>query len=199
MNSYLDERGVKRLRVIAGSAKGHKLLTIDGLATRPTTDRIKETLFNIIAFDLPNCRFLDLFAGSGAIGIEALSRGAEKAVFVDASSDCALLIEENLSKTKLLDKADILEMDVFGAISALGERQEVFDILFLDPPYNMEVITPTLEAVLKYGVLKKDGYVIVEHSAEKELTAFASWKIIKEKNYKTTIMTFLSLEEAISC
>ena len=103
------------MRVIAGAAKGHNLQTIEGLATRPTTDRIKETLFNIIAFDLPECSFLDLFAGSGGIGIEALSRGADEAVFVDAAAECQAVIEANLKHTKLQDRARVMKTDVLTA------------------------------------------------------------------------------------
>ena len=118
------------MRVIAGAAKGHTLETIEGLNTRPTTDRIKETLFNIIAFDLPECRFLDIFAGSGAIGIEALSRGAEEAVFVEQAANCTEVIRRNLMHTKLQDRARLLQMDAVAALDKLAAEGKKFDIIF---------------------------------------------------------------------
>lgn len=187
------------MRVIGGIARGHKLETIEGLTTRPTTDRIKETLFNIIAFDLPNCRFLDLFAGSGAIGIEALSRGAQEAVFVEEVSACVEMISKNLQHTKLIDKGSILHMDVRQAIDTLSASEEVFDIIFMDPPYKLDIVTEALFAIVSKGLLRKDGLVIVEHGADSDLPVIENLKIVKEKKYKTTIMTFLSLEEAVSC
>ena len=108
------------MRVIAGAAKGHNLQTIEGLATRPTTDRIKETLFNIIAFDLPEASFLDLFSGSGAIGIEALSRGAAEAVFVENVAECQKVIQANLMHTKLQGRARLLQTDVLFALGSLA-------------------------------------------------------------------------------
>jgi len=110
------------MRVIAGKAKGHKLKTIEGFHTRPTTDRIKETLFNMIAFDLPQCQFLDLFSGSGAIGIEALSRGAQQCVFVEKSKESCEMITENLEHTKLQQYAVLLQKDVEEALSSLKSQ-----------------------------------------------------------------------------
>ncbi len=118
-------RVVRKMRIIAGKAKGHKLETIDGLATRPTTDRIKETLFNMISFDLPGCRFLDLFAGSGAIGMEALSRGAEQAVFVENAVPCQDVIARNLAHTKLGEGARALHGSVCRAGQAGGGKRRV--------------------------------------------------------------------------
>ena len=123
------------MRVIAGAAKGHNLQTIEGLATRPTTDRIKETLFNIIAFDLPECSFLDLFAGSGGIGIEALSRGASFACFVEQSRDAVRCIRENLAFTRLSGRAEVAAKDVFAFLSAAEGKP--YDLVFMDPPYDM--------------------------------------------------------------
>ena len=187
------------MRVIAGIARGHKLESIEGMKTRPTTDRIKETLFNIIAFELQGCHFLDLFAGSGAIGIEALSRGAQRAVFVDDAADAAAMIEKNLHHTKLHDRADILRLNVIDALKQLAEKGESFDIIFMDPPYGQMLAASVLQALLQYNVLQKDGFVIMEHASDSAFCGVGGFQIIKKKVYKTTTMTFLSLEESVSC
>lgn len=183
------------MRVISGSAKGRKLQTIEGLSTRPTTDRIKETLFNIIAFDLPEARFLDLFAGSGAIGIEALSRGAAEGVFVDHDPRCQQAIRENLMHTKLDKLARIMGLEVPSALAQLAKKEETFDIIFLDPPYDMGLAEPTLLEIVRCGLLKRDGYIIVERSAQIPLLPIPGLMVLREKEYRTTVMTFLGLEE----
>ena len=183
------------MRVIAGAAKGHRLETIEGLATRPTTDRIKETLFNIIAFDLPQCRFLDLFSGSGAIGIEALSRGAAEAVFVENAPECQRIIEANLTHTKLGERARLLREDALSALDRLAREGRRFDVIYLDPPYASELYTAVLERIAGGGLLAADGYIIAERSAKLPLTAPRGLTIFREKNYKTTVLTFLSTEE----
>ena len=124
------------MRVIAGKAKRINLVTPEGLDTRPTTDRIKETLFNMINQDLYDCNFLDLFSGSGGIGIEALSRGAKFCYFVENNNNAIKCIKENLSKTHFEQQGHILTQDVFNALTKLNSNNEVFDIIFMDPPYN---------------------------------------------------------------
>lgn len=183
------------MRVIAGSAKGHKLETIEGLDTRPTTDRIKETLFNIIAFDLPECSFLDLFSGSGAIGIEALSRGAEKAVFVEQSELCKGVISRNLEHTRLAERARLIQSDVMTALDKLVAEGESFDIIFMDPPYAAGLSKPALEKIAAGGLLRRNGFVIVERSAKIPLEQIQGLYVEKEKKYKTTVISFLRLEE----
>ena len=183
------------MRVIAGSAKGHNLQTIEGLATRPTTDRIKETLFNIIAFDLPECSFLDLFSGSGGIGIEALSRGASEAVFVDAAAECQQVITENLKHTKLQDKARLMKTDVLSALDKLAAEGKCFDIIFMDPPYESDLYSPVLQKIVEKNLLKQEGYLITEGSSQIPLEIPAGMEVLREKAYKTTILTFLGLEE----
>ena len=183
------------MRVIAGVARGHNLVAPEGLSTRPTTDRIKETLFNIIAFDLNGCRFLDLFSGSGAIGIEALSRGADKAVFVDSSPVCGKIIEENLKHTKLYPKGRIITGDVLSAVYRLKADNEKFDIIFMDPPYAEGLVEPTLEAIVKSGIADKDCKIIVERGSNTEPPMAEGLKIYREKEYRTTVISFLTLEE----
>ena len=182
--------------MIAGAAKGHKLQTVDGLNTRPTTDRIKETLFNIIAFSLPECRFLDLFSGSGAIGIEALSRGAKEAVFVEEATACHAVILKNLEHTKLIERARVMKSDVMTALDKLSEEGLTFDIIFMDPPYAAGLAEPALKAIAAGGLLKADGVVIVERSAKMPFVPVSGYYIDREKEYKTTVMTFLRPEES---
>jgi len=183
------------LRVIAGSAKGHKLKAPKGLDTRPTTDKIKESLFNIIAGDLYDCAFLDLFSGTGAIGIEALSRGAKKAVFIDKSSICKKIIEENLIHTKLNHLGVVYQCSVNAGLDFLKQKNERFDIIFMDPPYAQDIIDETIIKIADYGLLNDSGYIIIEHSSEKPISNLYKFQLWKEKNYKTTTMTFLKLLE----
>ena len=185
----------KFMRVIAGIAKGHKLEAPEGLTTRPTTDRIKETLFNMMAFDLPECKFLDLFSGSGAIGIEALCRGAAEAVFVDSHKEAQNVIHKNLAHTKLSEKATVLGKDVFIALQELSAAGKVLDIIYMDPPYAAGVEQTVLEAIRCGGLLNKDGYIGVEHGSQYPLRIPAGYRLAREKSYKTTTITFLVLEE----
>lgn len=130
------------MRVIAGSARRLLLKTVDGMETRPTTDRIKETLFNMLQNDLYGARFLDLFAGSGAIGIEALSRGAKEAVFVDKGDGQISCIRENLKTTHLEEKARVMSADVTEAVRRLDRDGKSFDFIFMDPPYRKIPVFP---------------------------------------------------------
>lgn len=183
------------MRIIAGKAKGHKLETIDGLATRPTTDRIKETLFNIIAFDLPGCRFLDLFSGSGAIGLEALSRGAEQAVFVENAQPSQDVIVRNLAHTKLEEGARLLFMNADAALDKLAGENAAFDIIYMDPPYAAGLAAPMLEKIQEKKLLNRDGYVILERAAQLPLMLPEGYEILREKEYRTTVLTFLRPED----
>lgn len=183
------------MRVISGSARGHKLKAPEGLTTRPTTDRIKESLFNIIAADMYECRFLDLFSGSGAMGIEALSRGAKKAVFVDKDRKSVSVIRDNLKATKLEERAMVLNCDTALAIAKIGTLGEKFDIIFMDPPYNKGFIESTLTYIVKENILADDGYIIAEQSQGDEIPMIPELDVIRVKDYKITKMTFLSKAE----
>jgi len=184
------------MRVITGKARGHKLLAPEGFDTRPTTDRIKESLFNIIAPDLQNSNFLDLCCGSGAIGIEALSRGAKMAVFVDSAEECQTYVKRNLEFTKLIENATIIKNDAINAVRYLKEKNFEFDIIFMDPPYKSNIAEKALLEISKAGILKKTGYVIVEASKGSDFSKADRFRVIKEKTYgKTTVMVFLALEE----
>lgn len=180
------------MRVIAGAAKGRKLQTREGNDTRPTTDRLKETLFAVIQFEIPECRFLDLFSGSGGIGIEALSRGATEAVFVEANRDAFTCIRNNVRTTGFTERSRLMQQDVFSAIRALGMEQRQFDVIFLDPPYNHGLEEKTLQAIEDYGLLAPEGLIVVESSAETPIDpGNASFEIEKVKEYKVTKFTLL--------
>lgn len=181
------------MRVIAGTARRLPLVTPKGMETRPTTDRIKETLFNILQNDLPGCHFLDLFAGSGAIGIEALSRGAAKAVFVDNSKEALSCIRQNLEKTHLADRAIVIGQDCAGAIHALDAKKMHFDIIFMDPPYDRGLEQQVLTALRQSCLVTEDTLIIVEASLETEFdyTESLGYEIVREKIYKTNKHIFL--------
>ncbi len=180
------------MRVIAGSAKRLQLKTVAGLDTRPTTDRIKETLFNMIAPWIPGSRFLDLFAGSGGIGIEALSRGAQEAVFVEKNPKAVACIKENLEHTKLNNKGSIIGTDVLSALNRLNGQKE-FDYIFMDPPYNQLLEKSVLEYLSNSDLLSDEAVIIVEASLETEFDYLEElgFAVIKEKEYKTNKHIFI--------
>ena len=152
------------MRVIAGTARSVPLKTLEGLSTRPTTDRVKTSLFNIIQFEIEGREALDLFAGSGALGIEALSRGAKNAVFVDQNPEAVRVIRENLTKTKLLSNAEIVRSE---ALSYLRNCQKRFDLIFLDPPYAENLLENALNCISEIDILKSGGIIICERPSEK--------------------------------
>lgn len=181
------------MRVIAGKARHLKLKTIEGQGTRPTTDRIKETLFNMLSFDIPGSTFLDLFAGSGGIGIEALSRGAKEAVFVENNRKAINCIKENLTHTKLADQAEILGMDIIRALLQLEVEKKTFDIIFMDPPYGMQWEEKVLKVLTPSTLCHKDTLFIVESDIATEFPYIKDLglRISKEKIYKTNKHTFM--------
>ena len=180
------------MRVISGSARSLKLKTVEGLDTRPTTDRVKETLFNMIHHDLFHARVLDLFAGSGAIGIEALSRGASFAVFVEHNRSAAKCIEENLRHTKLRDQAELLCMECMAAIRRFREG-ETFDFIFMDPPYDRALEREALGFLSDSPVVTKETLIIVEASLNTEFSYLSEmgFEMLREKRYKTNKYVFI--------
>ena len=175
------------MRVISGSARHLKLKTLEGLDTRPTTDRIKETLYNMIQNNIYNCNFLDLFSGSGAIGIEALSRGANQAVFVENNPKAVQIIKENLEFTKLSDGASIIKNDAVRSIKELEDKNIVFDVVFMDPPYNKYLEKTVLEQLANSSIINGNSLIIIEASLETEFDYLEElgFKLTKEKLYKT--------------
>jgi len=181
------------MRVIAGSARSLALKTVEGLDTRPTTDRIKETLFNMLNTSIPGCVFVDLFSGSGAIGIEALSRGAKESIFIENNKKACQCIKENLSFTKLNDKARVFECDVLQGVASIDKNGFVADIIFMDPPYNHEYEKKVLEYLMNSTILDEYTTVIVEASldTEFEYVQQLGFDISKVKKYKTNKHVFL--------
>ena len=158
------------MRVITGSARGCHLKELEGMETRPTTDRVKEGLFNIIQFDIEGRKILDLFAGTGQLGIECLSRGAKAAVFVDRRTDAVKLIRENLKVTNLSDRARVVSGD---SMEYLKSVREQFDIIFLDPPYEAGLLGPAIAHIAKFDILSPHGIIVAEHPANRTLPALA--------------------------
>lgn len=180
------------MRVIAGTAKRLQLKTLDGMETRPTTDRIKETLFNMIAPSVFGSVFLDLFAGSGGIGIEALSRGAKKAVFVEKNPKAMACVKENLNYTKLSEKAMTMTKDVLTALYQL-EGEKVFDFVFMDPPYDQDLERQVLTYLSGSELIYEDTVIIVEASKHTDFSYLEDlgFTLIKEKEYKTNKHVFI--------
>ena len=185
------------MRVIAGTAKRLQLKTVEGLDTRPTTDRIKETLFNMISEYLADSYFLDLFSGRGAIGIEALSRGAKEAYFVEQNKNAIQCIRDNLKFTKLDSKGNVLAMDVMSALQRM-EGTVKFDYIFMDPPYNQLLEKQVLEYLSTSNLLEREALIIVEASLETEFNYVENYgfRIIKEKIYKSNKHVFMEREES---
>lgn len=175
------------MRVISGSARGTHLKTLEGLNTRPTTDRIKESMFNLIQSYIYDKDILDLFSGSGGLGIEALSRGGSSAVFVEKHKKAVKIIEENLTKTRLLEKATIMNNDVEDALRRLSQNNRKFDLVILDPPYSKDLIIPVLKSLFEGELVEKEGIVVIEHEKsdilEEDLFGF---QCIKTKRYGIT-------------
>ena len=151
------------MRVIAGTAKGTKLNSIDDISTRPTLDRVKEPLFSIIQNNIVESNVLDLFAGSGALGIESLSRGAKHCTFCDKSYKSIQMLKENIQKVRMKEKSTILNIDYK---KCLDEQKEKFDIIFIDPPYKMDIAIDSVKRIIELELLAKDGIIIIETDEE---------------------------------
>ncbi|MBQ2706132.1 MAG: 16S rRNA (guanine(966)-N(2))-methyltransferase RsmD [Agathobacter sp.] len=180
------------MRIIAGTARSLPLRAPEGMDTRPTSDQIKETLFNMLQYDIPGCYFLDLFAGSGQMGLESLSRGGEYSVFVENNRKAAKCIEDNINFTKFDKNARLLVSDAVSALYTI-EGKYKFDIVFMDPPYNKELEKGVLEYLSTSSLLKPDSIIIVEASAETTFNYVEElgYEITKYKKYKTNVHVFL--------
>lgn len=184
------------MRVIAGTARSMPLKTVKGLDVRPTTDKTKETLFNILQADIPDCRFLDLFSGSGAIAIEALSRGAAYAVLVEQSREAARCIQDNLMFTKMADRAEVQKCDVLTALRRM-EGQKPFDVIFMDPPYDQELEQKVLACLADSTLADAYTVIVVEASLKTDFSWLADlgYHAYKYKRYKTSQHVFLQKKE----
>lgn len=175
------------MRVITGTARGMTLKAPAGMKTRPTLDQVKEALFSAIQFEIEGRRALDLFAGSGQLGIEALSRGARSAVFVDQSRQAIAALRENLTKTRLLEKAQIVQSDY---LSYLARCRETFDLIFLDPPYAEVFLETALKKISEIDILSDSGIIICERPPEKQLPdAVGGLQRCRDYRYGKTAVT----------
>ena len=175
------------MRVITGKARGIQLKTPDGMLTRPTADRVKEALFSIINFDIPNAAVLDLFGGTGQLGIEALSRGAKRGVFVDAREEACRLIRENLRRTKLTQESVVVRSDYMQFLNRCTER---FSIIFLDPPYAETYLENAIKRIAEIDILQTDGIIVAERPVGKELPwEFDGYQRSKDYKYGKTLLT----------
>lgn len=183
------------MRVIAGKARRTNLITPDGRHTRPTSDRIKETLFNMLQQELYDTHFLDIFSGSGGIAIEALSRGAKKAVMIDNDSEAVRCIKENIKRTHFEDVAEVLKMDAVSALKKLDMAGNTFDIIFMDPPYNHDIEADILKFLADSALVHKDTLIIVETSLETDISYMYDmpYSVEKVKEYKTNRHVFIRI------
>ena len=175
------------MRVITGKARGVSLKTPEGLQTRPTTDRVKEALFSVIQFDIPTAVVLDLFGGTGQLGIEALSRGAKRAVFVDDSEKACKLIRENLRRTRLEQEASVIRCDYLAYLRRCTEK---YDIVFLDPPYAEVFLENALKMITEIDILQSGGIIVTERPLGKDLPyEFEGYTRSKDYKYGSTLIT----------
>jgi 16S rRNA (guanine(966)-N(2))-methyltransferase RsmD len=180
------------MRVITGKARGVVLKTPDGMKTRPTSDRVKEAMFSIIQFDLPGAKVLDLFAGTGQLGIEAISRGAASAVFVDALDSACSLVRENLRRAKLSDQGSVVRADYLAYLSNCREK---FDFVFLDPPYAEVFLENALNKITEIDILQSGGIIVTERPLGKDLPyTFEGFSRSKDYKYGNTLLTLYRKE-----
>ncbi len=181
------------LRIIAGELKGRKLRSVRGTKTRPTAERIREAIFNILAFQIQESTVLDLFAGTGAFGIEALSRGAESVVFVDVDNDSISVLQENIRSVFLESPTKILRWDLTRNLNCLGSLRSAFNLIFMDPPYNKNMIEPTLYNLHSSQSMENGAWIVVEHSyLEPVLKSQLPFEISDQRRYGKTLVSFLN-------
>ncbi|MGI6113980.1 MAG: 16S rRNA (guanine(966)-N(2))-methyltransferase RsmD [Mahellales bacterium] len=186
------------LRIIAGTARGRRLKAVKGINTRPTADRVKESLFNIISPAIRDAVVLDLFAGTGNLGCEALSRGAGLVFFVDKSGLSIKTIKDNINSLGFADRARVYKMDVTTFLKSQGSKGPVYNLIFMDPPYGKELLVPTIELISEMNILSDDGMVIAEHSTMDNLPqSIGQLYIQRQKTYGTTAVTFYAKDGAL--
>ena len=187
------------MRVISGKAKGRRLVAPKGGAIRPTADRIKESLFNILPRDFSGMKILELFAGTGNISIEALSRGAESALLVDASERSARIIRENLRRLELTDRTQMWVMPVRRALNAVGRQGQKFDVIFLDPPYDQKLVGRSLELIASVDPVYPTGVVVAEHSVRETLkSSYRFLSLNDQRRYGDTLLSFFRHAAAVN-
>lgn len=182
------------MRVIAGSARGRTIRSAKGQAMRPTSARVREALFNLAGPHIAGCRFLDLCAGSGSIGIEALSRGAARSFFIDNHPTAISLISRNLDDLDMSSRAAVVRRDAVDALSHLARRGEVFDLIFLDPPYDSDLMARCLRSRNLLAIMSPFGRMFVEHRSGTVCPRHSGWKVVDSRKYGDTALTVLQGE-----
>ena len=191
-----NKRELNYMRVVAGEYGGRRLKAVPGMKTRPMTDKVKEAMFNIIGPYLEGGQVLDLFAGSGGLSIEAVSRGADHATLVDRQYQAIKTIHENLSVTKEEDKFTVLKGDAYKMLNKLAKQEQGFDYVFLDPPYKKQQILELMEQLKKLGLLNTDALIICETDQVADLPEeLADFELIKKADYGITELTFYRYKE----
>ncbi|THE14362.1 16S rRNA (guanine(966)-N(2))-methyltransferase RsmD [Bacillus timonensis] len=184
------------MRVVSGSKKGIHLKAVPGMSTRPTTDKVKEAIFNIIGPYFDGGIGLDLFGGSGGLGIEALSRGIERVIFVDRDQKAIQTIKGNLETCRLDDHAEVYRNEAFRALKAIVKRDIQFDLIFLDPPYKQQKLTELIEEISKHQLLTKQGYIVAEHGSEVLLEqSIGNLRLVRHEVYGIIGVSIYRLEE----
>jgi 16S rRNA (guanine(966)-N(2))-methyltransferase RsmD len=179
------------MRIIGGEARGRRFKAPRGQAVRPTAARVKESLFNILPRDFSGLRLLDLYAGSGNVSIEALSRGAAKAVLIDESPRSTAVIRDNLKHLGFTDRAEVWTAPVFRSLRRFAKSGEIFDLIFLDPPYDRELVENTLKTIAQCNLLSATGRVVVEHSAREQVKSqYGSLYLNDQRRYGDTQLSF---------
>lgn len=181
------------MRIISGTCRGRRLTSTEGRDIRPTSDRIKETLFNILGPQVKKARVLDLFAGTGALGLEALSRGAAHAVFVDMSAAACNIIRHNIDNCRFCEKSSLIRHDIFNGLLPPSVISDCFDLIFMDPPYDHDYVRKILENQKISHVLSDGGIVVAEHAAKEILPPdLNGLDIFRQKKYSRTTISFLT-------
>ena len=180
------------MRIISGTSKGRRLVTQRGQALRPTSDRVKESIFNILGGEVEGKSVLDLFAGTGNLGIEALSRGAKRALFVEKGRQALQLIQKNLLQCGMEGRAEILPKDVNRAIGMLNRKGEAFDLILMDPPYEKGLIRKTLMKLNSQKIYHKDSILVIEHGRREPIPDIVEgWNLTRQRKIGDTLISFL--------
>lgn len=193
-----EVKGAAGLRVIAGTAKGRSLKAVPGKNTRPTTDKVKEAIFSMIGPYFDGGWALDLFAGTGGLGIEALSRGTDKAVFIDLEGASIEVVKQNVGAAGMAGRAEIYRTEAVRAVKALAKRSLKFGLVFLDPPYRMKDMDELMAELASRGLLEADATIVVEHDADHRYPeAFAGYRQLRHTRYGDTAVTIYRFEAEI--
>ena len=181
------------MRIIGGEFRGRKLATPRGMKIRPTADRLRESIFNILGPTVVHTAVLDLFAGTGALGLEALSRGARSALFVDIGRESLDLVGKNIAALHLNDRAQVLRRDLRRNLACLGQWPPGFDLIFMDPPYGHNLVMPALAHLRTCGALAANAHLVVEHSSDEPLEpARGGFSLVDQRIYSDTLVSFLN-------